>query len=163
MLSPNSQDQGSLQPSPPPAAAVITFNIMWLISLVLNIIAALFATLALQWTRRYALLPQVWRSPRDHMNNRSSLFLGTLTFDMDHAIVTTIMLVHLSVFLFLAGLVIFFFMINKIVATVVSIIVGLFGAVYFTLTILACIDRSFPYHTPLSDVWWSQRERLGHT
>ena len=81
---------------------------------------------------------------------------------MDHAVATTVMLLHFSVFLFLVGLVIFFFTINKVVATVVLIAVGLFGVVYFTLSTLACIDRSCPYRTPLSDVWWSRQERPGH-
>ena len=97
------------------------------------------------------------------MHNRSVWFFDTLTYDVDRAVVTTIMFLHLSVFLFLIGLVIFFFTINKIVAIAVSIAVGLFGVVYFTLSILACIDRSCPYRTPLSHVWWSRRERLGHT
>jgi Family of unknown function (DUF6535) len=163
MLSPNFGDQNSLQPPPAPAASIVTVNIMWLISLVLNIISALFATLTLQSTRRYTQLTQVPRATRDRVHGRSILFLGTLTYDMDHAVTTTVMLLHFSVFLFLVGLVTFFFTINKIVATVVSIAVGVFGVVYFTLSILACIDRSCPYRTPLSDVWWSQRERLGHT
>jgi hypothetical protein len=161
MLSPDFEDQDTLQPSSPPAS-IITVNIMWLISLVFNIISALFATLTLQWTRRYTQVP---RAPKDHMHrlhSRSILFLGTLTYDMDHAVATTVMLLHFSVFLFLVGLVIFFFTINKIVATVVSIAVGLFGVVYFTLSILACIDRSCPYRTPLSDVWWLRQERPGH-
>ena len=160
MLSPNSVDQSSSQPSLTPAVAIIIVNIMWLISLVLNIITALFATLTLQWARRYTQAP---RAPRDHVHNSPFLFLNTLTYDMDRAFLMTIILLHLSVFLFLVGLVIFFFTINKIVATVVLIAVGLFGVVYFTLSILACIDRSCPYRTPLSDVWWSRRERLDHT
>ena len=159
MLSPNFGNQNSLQLSPP-AASIITVNIMWLISLVLNIVSALFATLALQWTRRYTQVP---RAPRGRLHSHSILLFGILTYDMDYTVSTTIMLLHLSVFLFLVGLVIFFFTINKIVATVVSIAVGLFGVVYFTLSILACIDHSCPYRTPLSDVWWSRRERGGHT
>ena len=163
MLSPDFEDQDTLalQPSSPPAS-IITVNIMWLISLMLNIISALFATLTLQWTRRYT---QALRAPRDHvhkLHSRSILFLGTLTYDMDHAVATTVMLLHFSVFLFLVGLVIFFFTINKVVATVVLIAVGLFGVVYLTLSTLACIDRSCPYRTPLSDVWWSRQERPGH-
>jgi hypothetical protein len=149
--------------SPPPAAPIIAVNIMWLISLVLNIISALFATSTMQWIRRYIQPPQVPRAPRDGLHVRSFWFFGTLTYDMDHAVATTVMLLHLSVFLFLVGLVIFFFTIHKIVATVVSIAVGLFGLVYLILTILTCIDRSCPYRTPLSDVWWSRRERLGDT
>jgi hypothetical protein len=163
MLSPGSGDQNSLRPSSPPAASIVAVNMMWLISLVLNIISALFATLTLQWTRRYTHLPQVHRAPRDREHCRSFLFLGTLTYDMDHAVATTIMLLHLSVFLFLVGLAIFFFTIHKVVAIVVSVAVGLFGVVYLMLTVLACIDRSCPYRTPLSDVWCSRWERLGHT
>ena len=162
MLSPNFGNQTSLQPSPPPAASIIAVNIVWLISLVLNIISALFATLTLEWTRRYTQLTQLPRTSRDRVHNRSFWFLDNLTYDMDRAVATTIMFLHLSVFLFLIGLVMFFFTINKIVATVVSITVGLFGVVYLTLSVLACIDRSCPYRTPLSHVWWSQRERLGY-
>jgi hypothetical protein len=165
MLSPDFGDQTSLRPFPPPGASIIAVNIMWLISLVFNIVSALFATLALQWTRRYAQLPQIPRAPRDRVHGRPFSFLGTLTYDIDHAVATTITLLHLSVFLFLVGLAIFLFMVHKLVATAVSIVIGLFGVVYLMLTILACIDRSCPYHTPLSDVWWSRRERLpvGHT
>ena len=162
MLSPDFGNKISLQPSTRPAASIIAVNIVWLISLVLNIISALFATLTLQWTRRYTQLTQLPRTSRDRVHNRSVWFPGTLPYDMDRAVATTIIFLHLSVFLFLIGLVIFFFMINKVVATVVSIVVGLFGVVYFTLSILACIDRSCPYRTPLSDVWWSRQEKPGH-
>jgi hypothetical protein len=63
---------------------------------------------------------------------------------------------HVSLFLFLVGLVVFFFMINKLVAIVLSVVVGLFGMIYFTITILSCVDRDYPYHTPLSTAWWSR-------
>ena len=64
-------------------------------------------------------LLQVPRMPGDYIHSRSYLFLGTL-----------------SVLLFLAGLVIFFFTIHKIVGIVVLIVliaVGLFGVVYLVL------------------------------
>jgi hypothetical protein len=108
-------------PSPPPTASIIIVNVLWLISLVLNITSTLFATstLMLQWTRRYAQLPQVSRTTREHIHSYSHLFLCTL-----------------SVLLFLAGLVIFFFIIHKIVGLVVLIVliaVGLFEVVYLVL------------------------------
>ena len=148
------RDQVSLELSRPPVS-VIAVNIMWLISLVLNIVSALFATLTLQWSRRLAQVPSVPRVPtrRDRLPSRPFLFAGTLTYSLDRAVATTVILLHLSVFLFLAGLVIFFFTIHKIVAMVVSVAVGLFVVVYLTLTVLSCIDRSYPYRTPLSDVW----------
>jgi hypothetical protein len=63
-------------------------------------------------------------------------------------------LLHLSVFLFFIGLVIFFFTIFKTVAIVISIAVGFFGLAYFALTILPCLDHTCPYRTPMSNVWW---------
>ena len=62
--------------------------------------------------------PQL-RTPRDHILSRSFLFVGTLIYDLDRAIPMSVMLLYLSVVLFLVGLVIFFFTIHKMVATVV--------------------------------------------
>lgn len=87
---------------------------MLLTSLVLNITSTLHATSILMLQ-----LPQVPRTPRDHIHSRAYLFLCTL-----------------SVILFLAGLVIFFFIIHKIVGIViliVLIVVGLFEVVYLVL------------------------------
>jgi hypothetical protein len=64
------------------------------------------------------------------MHNRSYLFLCTL-----------------SVFLFLAGLVIFFFTIHKIVGIVVLVVLiaaGLFGMVYLVSTALDPIVLHYP-------------------
>ncbi|KAI0287483.1 hypothetical protein BC826DRAFT_1044099 [Russula brevipes] len=69
---------------------------------------------------------------------------------------------HVSLFLFLVGLVVFFFPINRLVAIILSMVVGLFGMIYLIITVLACVDRDCPYHTPLSGAWWSQREQLGY-
>jgi hypothetical protein len=74
-----------------------------------------------------------------------------------------VVFLHLSLFLFLVGLVVFFFTINKLVAIVLSVVVGLFGMIYLIMTILACVDRDCLYHTPMSGAWWSQREQLGYT
>ena len=78
-------------------------------------------------------LPEVPRTPRDRIHSRSYVFLCTL-----------------SVFLFLAGLVIFFFTIHKIVGIIVLIVlilVGLFEVVYLVL---------LPVPAPIS------RHHLGH-
>jgi hypothetical protein len=37
-------------------------------------------------------------------------------------------------------------------------VVGLFGMIYLIITVLACVNRDCPYHTPMSSAWWSQRE-----
>ena len=111
-----------LRPSPPPAATIIV-NRMRLISVVLNIMSALVVTLMLRWTRTHPAVSSS-EGAKDHVPSRSFLVLGTLTYDMDHAVATTIVFLHLSMLLFLVSLVIFFFTIHKIAAIVVSIAVG---------------------------------------
>jgi Family of unknown function (DUF6535) len=127
---------------------------MWLLSLVLSLASALSATLTQQWARRYIQLPEMPSLHKDQARVRSYLFLGMQKYKMYHAVETTPTLLHLSVFLFFVGLVIFFFPINKTVAVVLSISIGLFGLVYFALTILPCIAHDCPYRTPMSNIWW---------
>ena len=79
---------------------------------------------------------------------------------MHLAVETAPTLLHLSVFLFFIGLVVFFFTIFKAVAIVISIAVGFFGLAYFALTILPCLDHSCPYRTPMSGVLWYLRNTI---
>ena len=141
-------------PSSPPSASVVCVNILWLLSFLLSTTSALFATMMQQWGRIYIALPQSQSIPSDRARVRSFLFLGTEKYFMDFAVEIAPTLLHLSVFLFYIGLVIFFFTIHKTVAVAILISVGLFGLVYFTPTILPCIDHSCPYSTPMSRPWW---------
>jgi hypothetical protein len=63
-------------------------------------------------------------------------------------------LLHLSVYLFFAGLVIIFHTINTKVAIAVEIPVGLYGLAYIMLSILPCLDFRCPYITPMSSILW---------
>ena len=137
-----------------PSLSIIMVNSLWLLSLLLSIASALVATLVQQWARRYIQLPQIPSVPRDRARVRSYLFLGIQIYHMSRAVEAAPALLHLSVFLFFAGLVIFFFTIFKAVAIVVSICVGFIGFVYIILTILPCLDHRCPYRTPMSSFWW---------
>jgi Family of unknown function (DUF6535) len=141
-------------PSSPPSTSIICVNILWLLSLLLSTTSALFATLMLQWARVYLDLPQIPSVPRERARVRSVLFFGMEKYRMRLAVETAPTLLHLSVFLFFIGLVVFFFTIFKTVAVVVLIAVGFFGLAYLALTILPCLDRSCPYRTPMSSPWW---------
>jgi hypothetical protein len=142
------------QPSSP-SASTICVNVMWLLSLVLSLSSALFATLLQQWARKYIQKPQIPSLVSERARVHSFLYLGTQKYKMRLAVEIAPTLLHLSVFLFFAGLLVFFFPINKIVAIAVSISVGLFAVAYFTLTILPCIDPGCPYRTPMSKLLWS--------
>ncbi|KAI9438706.1 hypothetical protein H4582DRAFT_1814237, partial [Lactarius indigo] len=133
-----------------PSLSIILVNSLWLLSLVFSIASALVAILIQQWARRYIQLPTIPTISRDRARVRSYLFLGILEYHMSRVVDAAPALLHLSVFLFFAGLVIFLFTIFKAVAIVTSICVGFIGFVYLILTILPCLDHSCPYRTPMS-------------
>ena len=114
--------------------------------------SALTATMTQQWARRYLQLPQTPNSPSEQARVRSFLFFGAQSYDMLNAVEMPPTLLHISVFLFFSGLVIFFFTVYKTIAIVLSIALGIFGLVYLMLTILPCIDHRCPYRTPFSAV-----------
>ena len=137
-----------------PSASMIWVNAMWIISLVLSLTSALIATLLQQWARRYVENPHRPSGPNHRARVRSFLFLGTEIYKMRFAVQIAPTLLHLSVYLFFAGLVIVFHTINKQVAIAVEVSVGLFGLAYLALSILPCLDVRCPYRTPMTDVLW---------
>ncbi|KAH9054828.1 hypothetical protein EDB87DRAFT_1644897 [Lactarius vividus] len=154
-LSPNGT---YIPPTPPqaytPGLSIILVNSLWLLSLVFSIASALVAILIQQWARRYIQLPKIPTIPKDRARVRSYLFFGMTEYHMPRVVDAAPALLHLSVFLFFAGLVIFLFTVFETVAIVVSVCVGLIGFVYLILTILPCLDHSCPYRTPMSSIWW---------
>ena len=64
------------------------------------------------------------------------------------------MLLHLSLFLFFSGLVIFLFNVNHIVFGCIFSWIGLFLMVYGLITLLPIIRHDSPYHSPLSTPAW---------
>jgi Family of unknown function (DUF6535) len=63
-------------------------------------------------------------------------------------------LLHLSLFLFFGGLVIFLFSVDREVFTCVVWWIGLFSIVYGLITLLPLIRQDSPYYTPLSISTW---------
>jgi hypothetical protein len=147
----------SITPNPPShsdSVSLIWANAMWLISLVLSLTSALIATLLQQWARRYVEMPTRPGDPKNRSRVRSFLFLGTGIYKMRFAVQIAPTLLHLSVYLFFAGLVIIFRTIDKSVAIAVEVSVGVFGLAYIALSILPCLDVRCPYRTPLSHFLW---------
>ena len=139
---------------PPPSTSIIWVNALWLLSFVLSVMSALSATLTQQWASRYLQLPRIPSLPSEQARVRSFLFFGARIYGMVNAIEVPATFLHISVFLFFGGLVIFFFTVYKTVAIILSASLVPFGVAYFMLTILPCIDLRCPYHTPLSSVCW---------
>ncbi|KAH9053262.1 hypothetical protein EDB87DRAFT_1569460, partial [Lactarius vividus] len=137
-------------PSFKPTASAVRVNILWFLSLVLSLTCALWATLMQQWARRYQELAQRRGAPHKRARLRAYIFDGITRFNMTRAILAMPTLLHLSVFLFFAGLIDFLFPINTTVAYFVLASVALFAIVYAILTVLPNLYLNCPYRTPLS-------------
>ena len=108
--------------------------------------------LAQQWVARYNQMSQ--GLPSNQGRVRSFLFRGAQKYSLSNAIGMMPILLNISVFLFLFGLILFLFTISRVLATMVTVCTGLFGLAYCVLTILPTIHGFCPYFTPMSDVWW---------
>ncbi|KAH9173287.1 hypothetical protein EDB89DRAFT_717199 [Lactarius sanguifluus] len=146
-----------------PTASAVRVNVMWFLSLVLSLTCALSATLMQQWARRYLQLAQHRGAPHKRARLRAYIFDGIQGFGMTRAIEAMPALLHLSVFLFFAGLVDFLIPINTTVAYFTLGWIALFAAAYAILTILPNLRLNCPYRTPLSGITWrlSQFSVLG--
>ena len=138
-----------------PSTSIVCVNAMWILSLVVSITCALLATLMQQWARQYVQLPQLRTIPRERAYVRSFPFLGLEQFGMPYMVESIPTLLHLSVFLFFVGLVIFLFTIFTTVAIIISVSVGVFSIAYIALTILPCVYLNCPYRTPFSNFSWN--------
>jgi hypothetical protein len=133
---------------------MVWVNSMWLISLVLSLTSALIATLLQQWARRYVEMPHRPSEPNHRARVRSFVFHGTVFYRMRFAVQIAPTLLHFSVYLFFAGLVVAFRTIDKSVAIAVDAAVGVFAVAYIVLSLLPCFDVACPYRTPMSYILW---------
>ena len=151
---PNSPNSNSANQPSSPGTAMVWVNALWLISLVLSLTCALIATLLQQWSRRYIETPKFSNVLRHRARVRSLLLVGTKLYKIPIIVQMLPTLLHLSVYLFLAGLVIAFHTIHKTVALAVDVAVGVSGLAYLALSILPCLDVRCPYRTPISQILW---------
>ncbi|KAI0267084.1 hypothetical protein BC834DRAFT_1040890 [Gloeopeniophorella convolvens] len=137
----------------PPSAVWI--NSLWFLSLVMSLTCALLATLLQQWARRYLLVSQERGSKlHDRARIRSFFAEGLIKYRFHEVAQALPALLHFSVFLFFAGLLIFLFNIDLIVFCVVTPPVAACILIYAALTFMPLLHHSSPYQTPLSVFVW---------
>jgi Family of unknown function (DUF6535) len=146
-------------PEPPPFSPpkfAIWVNSLWLLSLVISLTGALLATLLQQWARRYITVTQLPRySPHKRARIRAFFADGVEKFHLPWAVETLPTLLHVSLFLFFSGLLIFLFNINHTTFSVVVWWVGLSAGVYGCITLMPIFRHDSPYYAPLSlSVWF---------
>ncbi|KAH9057273.1 hypothetical protein EDB87DRAFT_1686554 [Lactarius vividus] len=147
----------SLPSSPPsfsPPNYAVWVNSLWFMSLVISLTCALLATLLQQWARRYLKVTQPRYSPHKRARIRAFFAEGVDKFLLPWAVEALPTLLHVSLFLFFAGLVVFLCNVNltifKLVFSWVSVCMALYGCVTFT----PIFRHDSPYYTPLSSPTW---------
>ena len=137
----------------PPTSAVWV-NLLWFLSLVISLTCALLATLLQQWTRRYLRLTKPRFSPHKRARIRAFFAEGVERLHLPWAVEALPTLLHISLFLFFAGLCVFLFGIHQTIFSVVAACVGLCVVIYAYVTALPILHKDSPYHAPLSTFIW---------
>lgn len=126
----------------------VVVNTLWLVSLVLTVMAALFAILALQWIRQYAEFPVVGGSKRAAL--RQKRFDALHRWGVPQIIMALSVLLQLSIFAFLVGLVVMLWSVNATVAKAVTATVALFLTLGLAFAMIPTFCSDCPYKSPLA-------------
>jgi Family of unknown function (DUF6535) len=140
----------SFQPTP----SALQVNILWSLSLGFSITSALAATMVQQWSRNYVQAIERHAAPHNRARIRSYYYDGVRRFNMATFVDAVPILLHISVFLFFAGLFKFLSSVNNIVANTILAIILIHTVLYATITILPIIYHDCPYQSPLSRHFW---------
>ena len=141
-----------------PSASDRRVNILWLISLVCSLSAALLATLVQQWSRAYMRIFQQSRNPLKSARIRLFLFEGARHLPSVADFVPG--LIHISLILFFWGLCDIIFYIDKpvFIATLVPILVCV--SLYLFCVVVPIWNPQSPFWTPFSPYVWRLIQRL---
>jgi len=129
-------------------------------ALAFSLACALSATLVQQWSRYYLQAIERRSAPHHRARVRSYLHEGITTFKMTAVVEAIPMLLHISLFLFFAGLVEFLMPINNLIANITLAAGVVCGTHVCIITILPLPYRQCPYRTPLSGLLWRMLQLL---
>ena len=134
----------------------VWINSLWFLSLVISIMCALSATFVQQWAHRYV---KVAASEEPYSVHRQARIHAFFAEGLDKSRLPLVVgliptFLHLSVFLFFAGLCVFLFHLNPTVFNAVVSCVGVCVFTYLCIIIMPILRYDTPYHSPLSSLAW---------
>jgi hypothetical protein len=107
-----------------------------------------------QWARRYLKVTQPRYSPHKRARIRAFFAEGVDKFLLPLAVEALPTMLHLSLFLFFAGLAVFLWNVNLTIFKLVLSWIGLCTALYGCFTFIPVFRHDSPYYTPLSLPTW---------
>ncbi|KAF5362959.1 hypothetical protein D9758_007113 [Tetrapyrgos nigripes] len=136
-----------------PTSAIVC-NVLWFLSLALALTCSLLATFVQQWTRDFIHKTNLKPSPIRQARVIAYMYSGLRDFGM-HSFVDLIpILLHISLFFFFAGLVVFLLPVNRVLTYIMACVLAVFLLVYMILSCIPLLYLNAPYRTPLSVALW---------
>ena len=121
----------------------------------------MLATSLQQWARRYMQITRpAGRSPRDGARLRAFFMHGITKFHVPRTVEVLPALVHLSLFTFFAGLLVYLSNISHTIFNVVICWVALLSVFYVCITFMPIFWPDSPYYSPLSPIAWFLYSRI---
>ena len=130
--------------------SAVWVNGLWFLSLVISLTCALMATLLQQWARRYLEVAYPRYSPPKRARIHAFYSEGVEDLHIPWTVEALPTLLHISLFLFFAGLAVFLFSVHLTIFGVVTAWIGICVISYACLTFLPIICKNSPYSGPLS-------------
>ena len=150
-------------PFSPPIYA-IWVNALLFLSLLISLTCALLATLLQQWARRYVgFTQQLEYSPHRRARVRAFFSEGVDESHISLVVEALPALLHLSICLFFAGLLVWLFNINYRVFLAVILCTALSAAAYIWFTFSPIFRLNSPYYAPLSSTIWYIYHGISYT
>ncbi|KAG6854221.1 hypothetical protein C0991_009239 [Blastosporella zonata] len=146
-----------------PSYASLLCNAFWFLSLAFSITSALAATLVDQWARNYLTTSQKHPAPQTRARIRAYLYQGLQRFGMSTVVETIPTLLHISLFLFFAGLIEFLSPINPTICNLSVGILVICTALYAIVTILPILHHHCPYQTPFTSLVWQTWQAIRYS
>ncbi|KAK0227832.1 hypothetical protein IW262DRAFT_1531569 [Armillaria fumosa] len=153
----NGSSVNSIAPSPLnptiafiPATTDVWVNGLWFTSLFLSLTTALVAVLVKQWLHHYVALPS--GTLHDRSLTRQFRYAGFQKWHVQVIIGLLPVLMHLTLTIFLVGLVIFLRPLRQALSWVICAGTSLVYTAYVVVTIIPIIFPQCPYRTPLCDL-----------
>jgi hypothetical protein len=130
--------------------SAIWVNGLWFLSLVISLTCALMSTLLQQWARRYLEVSYPRYSPHKRARIHAFYSEGVEKLHVPWTVEALPALLHISLFLFFAGLAVFLFNVHHTIFGVVTAWIGICVILYACITFSPIIWKNSPYSGPLS-------------
>ncbi|KAI0265233.1 hypothetical protein BGY98DRAFT_1085723 [Russula aff. rugulosa BPL654] len=138
----------------PPLTSDIRVNVFWFMALAFSLLAALLAILVQQWVRNYMHVFQRYGDPLKSSRLRQYLYEGCEKWKMPRVSEAVPGFLHVSLFLFFAGLADSLLNVNTKVALTTIVPIGISGLLYIFTIFAPIIYPQSPYQNIFSGILW---------